>query len=130
MAGNARQFHTQQTHYLRLPFAWNTTNVASGVKVGTLPAGARVLRQTTYIETAFNAGSTNTVSIGYSAGGTDILNAGPAGSQAMLTTAVPIAANSGVNLSADTDVFVTYAQTGGAASAGAGTVVIEYVPNV
>jgi len=126
MAGNARQYHTQQTHFLRLPFTFAT---ASGVslKVGTLPAGARVLRQTTFVETAFNAGTTNTINVGYSANGTDVLNAGAGGAIATLVTAVPAAAGP---IAADTDVFVQYNQTGGAATAGAGTVVIEYVPNI
>lgn len=126
MAGNARQYHTQQTHFLRAAFAYNT---ASGVslKVGTLPAGARVLRTTIDVETAFNAGTTNTINVGYAANGTDLSNAGAGGAQAVLTPAVSIAA---AQIAADTDVFVQYNQTGGAATAGAGTVIIEYAPNI
>jgi hypothetical protein len=64
---SARQFHTQQVHYLRTLFNYNDADVASR-KIGTIPAGSNILRSNTVISTAFNAGTTNTLSVGFTSG--------------------------------------------------------------
>jgi hypothetical protein len=129
---NARQFHTQQTHYLRFPVTFNEANIATGVVKGTLPAGSQILDIGVNITTAFNAGTTNVLVLGSTAGGTNIAtNAetvpGTLGFKRCTTGCAlsPLAAP----LSADTDVFAQYTQTGAAATAGAATIVIAYIPN-
>lgn len=126
----ARQFHTQQVHYLRKTVAYNTTNIANGIKMGTLPAGAKVIDAVVHVTTAFNAASTNVLTAGTNStsydnivGSGDVTEGTPAGYRASVTTAAA------QTLSADTDVYVKYTQTGTAASTGAATVIITYVPD-
>lgn len=127
MPAVARVYHSQQTHFIRATVGFNTAGASTGVVIGRLPAGARVLRQTTIVETAFNAATTNTLDVGVTGAQTSILAAGAAGAVATVGTAVPTA---GAVINADADVLVRYNQTGAAATAGSATVVIEYVPNI
>lgn len=128
MGSTARQTQEQQTATLRAPLSLAALVAAStaGVVIGTLPAGARVLRTHIFIETAFNAGTTN------------VLDIGPTGSPAVflpsatvvagatgLKTAAPTALN-GV-IAADIDVRAIYSQTGTVATTGQATAIVEYV---
>lgn len=54
-------------------FAWNTTDISTGVQAGTLPAGAIVLVCRLTIITAFNASGTDFVNVGFGAGGGDLM---------------------------------------------------------
>ena len=63
-------------HYLR--FKVNYNDAATGVAVNKqwLPKGAIVLRSNLIVPTAFNAGTTNTLSVGFAGGtGTELVNA-------------------------------------------------------
>lgn len=122
---SARQFHTQQIHYLRTLINYNDTDALTR-KMGTIPAGANILRINTCISTAQNAGTTNTLSVGTSSGGTDLVNATAAGSA---TANVVVQAPSGKSLMAsDTDIWATLTQSGTAATAGVVEVTVEYAP--
>jgi hypothetical protein len=122
MAGPARQLHTQQVHYLRKRVNFNDSGIASGVVLGTLPAGALITGQHVDCSTAFNAGTTNALNVGTTATGTEIFtDAATAGRRAPTIAAVRFAN--------DTDIYVSYAQTGTAATAGVADVIINYVPN-
>lgn len=122
MAGHARQLHTQQVHYLRKRVNYNDTLIATGVVFGTLPAGAVLVSQNVRCSTAFNAGTTNALNIGTTAGGTQLFtDAATAGARS------PTIAN--LTFAADTDLYIQYAQTGGAATAGVADIVIGYAPN-
>jgi hypothetical protein len=122
MAGPARQLHTQQVHYLRKRVNYNDTNIAGGVVMGTLPAGAMIVSQNVRVSTAFNAGTTNALNVGTAAGGTQLFtDAATAGARS------PTIAN--LSFAGDQDVFVQFAQTGTAASAGVADIVIGYAPN-
>lgn len=122
MAGIPRQVHTQQTHYYRCRINYNDANIGTGVVKFTLPAGAVILTQNVRVSTAFNAGTTNALNVGTSAGGTQLFtDAATAGARS------PTIAN--LSFASDTDVFIQYAQTGGAATAGVADIVIGYAPN-
>jgi hypothetical protein len=122
MAGPARQLHTQQVHYLRKRVNWNDSAIGSGVVMGTLPAGAMIVSQNVRCNTAFNAGTTNAVNVGTAAAGTQLFtDAATAGARS------PTIAN--LSFASDTDIYVTYAQTGTAATAGQADIVIGYAPN-
>lgn len=122
MPGIARQLHTQQVHFIRKRVNWNDSNIGTGVVFGTLPAGAMIVDQDTRITTAFNAGTTNALNVGTTAGGTQLFtDAATAGARQ------PTIAN--LSFAVDTDLFVQYAQSGTAASAGMADIVIGYVPN-
>ncbi len=121
-ANNARQFHTQQVHYLRRRVNFNDAGIGTGTLVGTLPAGSMIVSQNVRVSTAFNAGTTNALNVGTTAGGTQLFtDAATAGAR------TPTIAN--LSFAADQDIFVQYAQTGTAASAGVADIVIGYVPN-
>jgi len=122
MAGPARQLHTQQTHYLRKRVNFNDSNISGGVIMGTLPAGAMLLSIAVRVNTAFNAGTTNALNIGTSAGGTQVgTDAATAGAR------FPTVPN--LSFASDTDIYVAYAQTGTAATTGQADIVIAYAPN-
>lgn len=126
-ASKARAFHTQQVHFIRTLINYNDVDVANRVMVP-VPAGSNVLRFNTVISTAFNAGTTNTISVGTTAAGTDIINAAAAGAAtANVVTQAPVGK---ALVAADTSYFVTVTLAGTAATAGVAEVIVEYVPAI
>lgn len=122
MAGPARELHTQQTHYLRKRVNFNDAGIAGGVVIGTLPAGSMIVNQAVRVSTAFNAATTNALNVGTSAGGAQVFTAaGTAGAS------LPTIAN--LSFATDQDIYVAYAQTGTAATAGVADIVIQFAPN-
>jgi hypothetical protein len=122
MAQQARVYHTQQIHYIDA-----VLNYDSGVvTVGTLPAGAIILKPISglQVNVAFNAASTNVIDIGTTAND-DLYATDLAGGTVAF---VPLDEAVTQVLTADTTFTATYAQTGTAASAGSGRVVICYIP--
>ena len=100
----------------------------SAVTIGTIPAGAQIIDVNIDVTTAFNAGTTNTVTVGKTGSAAAFVAAtsvGSAGRASVATTGVYSAwANVGTS---DVDyATVTYSQTGTAASAGAARVTIVY----
>jgi hypothetical protein len=98
------------------------------VTIGTLPAGAQIVDINIDVTTAFNAASTNTVTVGKTGSAAAYVastSVGSAGRISVATTGVYSAwANVGTS---DVDyATVTYSQTGTAASAGAARVTIVY----
>lgn len=100
----------------------------SAVTIGTLPAGAQIVDVNIDVTTAFDAGTTNTVTVGKTGSAAAFVTAtsvGSAGRASVATTGVYSAwANVGTS---DVDyATVTFSQTGTAASAGAARVTIVY----
>lgn len=121
--GTARLLHTQQVHFFRKRVNYNDAGIAAGVLVGTLPAGAMLTGLHVRCNTAFNAGTTNALNAGTTPTGTQIFtDAATAGARQ------PTIPN--LSFATDTDFYVSYAQTGTAASAGQADVVVNYVPNM
>ena len=80
------------------------------------------------IDTAFNAGTTNVLTVGTNAGSdNNIVAAADVNEAATGTTSVTTGI--GLSIAADTPVYVRYTQSGTAATAGAATIVILYVAN-
>lgn len=127
MGSTARQTHMQDVHFLRATVS--LADMAAGtVKIGTLPAGARVLDTDGFIETAFNAGTTNVLDVGFAGQiGAFLPSATFLAGATGLKTAKP-SALLGV-IAVDTDVNITYSQTGTAATTGLATVIVQYSPN-
>lgn len=122
MAGPARELHTQQVHYLRKTINFNDSAIGTGVVMGTLPAGAMLISQNVQVITAFNAGTTNAINVGTAAGGAQFFtDAATAGARQ------PAIAN--LSFANDQDVYVQFAQTGTAATAGVARIAIGYAPN-
>lgn len=127
-----RQFHTQQIHYLRKLVNYNDAGIGSGVLMGTIPAGSLILpfASTIIVATAFNAGTTNNLLIGTSAAGNQLCAtadsaAGSAGAKTLALATIGTAAYQ----ASDADIYVTYTQTGTAATAGVARICLAYVPN-
>ena len=97
------------------------------VTIGTLPADAQIVNVNIDVTTAFNAGTTNTVTVGKTGSAAAFVastSVGSAGRASVATTGVYSAwADTG---SAEVDATVTFSQTGTAASAGAARVTIVY----
>lgn len=109
-----------------------TTTIAytdsSAVTIGTIPANAQIINVNIDVTTAFNAGTTNTVTVGKTGSAAAYVTStsvGSAGRASVATTGVYSAwANVGTS---DVDyATVTFSQTGTAASAGAARVTIVY----
>lgn len=122
MPGVARLLHTQQVHYFRKRVNYNDAGIAGGVVFATLPAGAMLVMQNVRVNTAFNAGTTNALNVGTTAGGTQLFT-----DAATLGARSPTIVN--LSFATDTDLFVAYAQTGAVATAGQADIVIGFVPN-
>ena len=100
---------------------------ATAVTIATIPAGAQIVDINIDVTTAFNTGTTNTVTVGTSASAAAYVTStsvGSAGRASVATTGVYSAwANTG---SSDVSATITFSQTGTAASAGAARVTIVY----
>ena len=123
----ARQFHTQQLHFLRKSVTFSDSGTA--LTVGVIPAGSLILKPASgvHVTTVFNAGTTNVMDIGTS-DNDDLF-----GTDLALTAAnfIPLDESIGGYLvSADTTITVTVGLSGTAATTGAGEVVICYIPDI
>jgi hypothetical protein len=100
---------------------------SSAVTIGTIPANAQIVNINIDVTTAFDAGSTNTMTVGKSGSAAAFVastSVGSAGRASVATTGVYSAwADVGAS---QVPVTATYGQTGTAASAGAARVTIVY----
>lgn len=123
----ARDLMLPVTQAISISLAFNTSGASSGVKIGTIPSGAIILRWTARILTAFNAGSTNPITIGTTATGAQVaasasITSGTAGNY----TGAPANSTGWAAFAADQDIFTAYIPTGTAASAGSAIITVEY----
>ena len=144
-----RQNDLQVTHAIRYDFTFNTVNanpngggsattaalaaaaLNAGVPIGALPAGAVVKTIDAYVDVAFNNGTTNTFSVGFTPTGTDLVPAGALGTEALVSTTAPIAASAATKAATaktGTPIWLSTGQTGTAATAGQASVVVTYHP--
>lgn len=129
LSGTARNDGSQNIHFIGRDITFGTVGIgtADTVKVGRIPAGSRLMPAQVHITTAFNAATTNVLTVGQNAGAnTDIVAAGELNELA--TGATIIATGSALTFANDTDIYVRYTQTGTAATAGAATILIPYFP--
>lgn len=119
----ARVLPYQAVHYISADMDFATT---TAVTIGTVPAGATILRAISglQVNVAFNAGSTNVVDIGTTANDDLFATDLAAGTIAF----VPFDEAVTQAISADTTFTATYVPGGTAASAGSGKAVICYIP--
>lgn len=127
---NAREYPQQMVHYLRRTVNYNTAGVATGVSLGTLPAGAQVLKNNVIVKTAFN-GSSGTLTVGTNSTDYNNVHSGMTQTQMAATqNYVGTAGAVGVTLTQDAEVFVKFvAGATTAPTAGSAIVVLSYVPD-
>jgi len=126
----ARQFDWQAEHYLRKTINYNDSGIGTvdTVKVDILPANAFISRVLVRVGTAFNAATTNVLTVGTNAGSDNNLVAANDVDESTTNT-TDVTRGVGLSITADTTVYVRYTQTGTAASAGVATIIVFYVPN-
>lgn len=130
MGAVARQSHLQHVHYLRADVAYNTASSGTAVSMGMLPANAVVLATDISIQTAFNAATTNVLIVGTSGDDDALVAAAGVDETAVASTRVTPATLAGrLSSSADTEIFWKYTQSGTAATAGAATITVTYIPD-
>jgi hypothetical protein len=127
-----RDLSQQELHYYRLTINWNDPNISVGQAFGALGQNWYIHSIDCHVTTAFNASTTNVVTLGTTKTnanevfGTSDLNEASATVQ-HLTSALGLGLNA--TSAADVTLWAKYAQTGVAATAGAVTCVIAYAPN-
>ncbi len=136
MATNTTQIYPAAVHsvtpalkVLRCAISY-TDGATKNYVVGTVPAGAVVIRGTVVVTTAFNWGTNNLIDVGPAAD--------PDGFATIMTLLtignVPLDEMATTNdqgaYTVDTIIYAQMQCTGTAASAGAGFVIIEYVENL
>jgi hypothetical protein len=125
-----RNFGWQAIQYLRATINFNDPGIAGGVACAVLPQYAFVTSSQSFVETAFNAGTTNSVSLGTTAAtGNEITGviAGQTPGFAAQTAAAGLGC--GVTTAGPVTVYAKYVQSGGAATAGKIHIVLAYVLN-
>lgn len=127
---------TQNVEYYRFTINWNDPSISASQYVGQLPSNSYVLSIDADVTTAFNAGTTNVLTVGTTAATHNELVASG------ITAATPgvyhltSAAGLGVQVSMGgtwigqtMPIYLNYTQTGTAATAGQVIITIAFVPN-
>lgn len=130
MGSVARNDGSQHSQFMRKTVNFGDGGIATGVKLGTLPKGAFITGCDVEVITAFNAGTTNVLTVGTLATGNEIVAAadvteGTPGNYTMAT----LAKGRSFAAAADVDVYIRYTQTGTAGTTGQANVVLTYAPN-
>jgi predicted Zn-dependent protease len=132
----ARQNLSLQTSYYRVTVNFNDANISTPQKFGRLLQNAFLSNVACHVTTVFNAGTTNVLTMGtVTTSGGDIIDAATSTKSINEASAtyqqITQAGSLGVSVTsdADHDLWVRYVQTGTAATAGAATCVIEFIPN-
>lgn len=132
-AGDVGRYqYEQQIQYLRFDVTYSDAGIASAVSKSTLPGGAIVIGTDILITTTFNAQTTNVLTAGtngttatnlVASGDVDETTAGLTQNVKPTGAAVlKIVAGSGL-------VWTKFTQTGTAATQGAATIIVKYIPS-
>ena len=125
----ARRQAWQVTNTLKKTINFGDANIANGVAFDeSLPMGAFIISVTVEIVTAFNAGTTNVLTIGTNgpANYNNIVASGDVTPGTPGVTQPTRGLGRSLAAAAETPVFAKYTQTGTAATQGQAVVVIEY----
>lgn len=125
----ARELREQVSHVIRKTVNFDDANLASGVALpASLPAGALITSVLVLVEVAFNAGTTNPLTLGTTPTGNDVAAATDTVAQTVGVKRIDTGTLKG-RLAADSPLYVAYVPTGAAPTAGRATIVVFYVPN-
>jgi hypothetical protein len=132
LAGSsARQLAWQANHTKRYAVNFNDPGLSSGVQFLVLPQGAYVLDAQIEIVTAFNAGTTNPLTVGTNSPGfNNIISTADVNATVPGVTVATRGWGRSLASAADTGVAVLYAPTGAAATQGQAVIVIEFEGNL
>lgn len=124
----------QRLHYIRVRVVVaNVAAFAAGKKIARLPSRAFLHSVKLHKSVAFNSATTDTLQLGSTAAGVDILAATDvktAAGYVDLTAAAGLGVfNNGVGAAGETDLFCRYLQSGAVATLGDATLTIAYIPD-
>lgn len=129
LSGVARNNGSQTIHFIGKDVTFATVGIGTSdtVKVGRVPSGSMLLPAQVRITTAFNAATTNVLTVGTATGSdADVVASNDVDETATGQTIV--ARGAALTFANDTDIYVKYTQTGTAATTGAATILIPYAP--
>lgn len=116
-------YRSNPVHEIAYEVNFDTTNISSGVEIGSLPSGAEIILIDVYIATVFNAGASNSLTVGISAAGVELATAAETGC-GVAGVKRPMAAYALNPLGANRTIYTRYTQTGGAATTGKARITI------
>lgn len=121
----------QRLHYIRVRLVVAQVSAfAAGKKIARLPSRAFLHSIMVDKRTAFNSATTDTVQLGTTAAGVDILAATDIKTAAGFVNVTAAAGlGNAVNNTGEVDVFMRYLQSGAVATLGDVTVIIAYIPD-
>lgn len=123
-----RQDPRQVVNTLRKTVNFNDTGISSGISFdNSIPQGAQITSVIVDIETAFNAVTTNVLTVGQnSTSYNDMVAAGDVDETVAGATSVPRGIGGSLARNGDITPFVKYTQTGTAATTGKAHITITY----
>jgi hypothetical protein len=125
--GVGRRGHLQAVDSICVDINFNDTGAATGIATGKyLPIGGIITGTDVSVNTAFNAATTNVLTIGLNGTTANNIVATVAATAGLVQNLAPTGTALG-KLTADSQVYVKYAQTGTAATTGNATFIIKYV---
>ena len=124
----ARSSGDQTTNYLRAPVNFTTLGTTSIVQVGTLPAGAVVLRAYVVVNQVFNWGTNNLLKVGIVGSDASIISSASLLALGIISATAVLTAAATITPTVDTQIIATSLATGTQATTGSGFIVIEYCP--
>jgi hypothetical protein len=125
----AREYDMQVLHFIRRSVSFDTPLISTDdtILVGVLPAGAVIYDAIVKVSTAFNAATTNYINVGIAGDDDGIVDQ----TDLDLPAAEWQSSRRGCDLTitSDTPVYVTYDQSGTAATTGAAEIIVAYIPD-
>ena len=130
------QNSSHQTSYYSFTVNYNDRGISAGVAFAKLPQNAYITGVSCHVITAFNAGTTNVLTVGTDATTTNqVINAGIS-NQSIDESSVTYqnvsasgALGVGITSPSDVTLYAKYAQTGNAATAGKARCIITFIPD-
>jgi len=124
----ARNSGDQTINYLRAPITFTNLGTVSIVQVGTVPAGAIVLRAYVVVNQVFNWGTNNLLKVGIVGSDASIISSASLTALGNIAATAVLTAAATITPTVDTQIIVTSLATGTQATTGSGFVVIEFCP--
>ena len=120
------QFQPEMAPWSRLTttVSYNSANASTGIFMGILPVRAQIHLIQVNVETAFNAGTTNVLTVGYGASLNEIVAAGDVDESSATTQTVTTGLS--LEFTAEKKVYAKFVETGTAATAGKARISIYF----
>jgi hypothetical protein len=124
----ARNSGDQTINYLRAPVTFTSLGTTGIVQVGTLPAGAVVLRAYVVINQVFNWGTNNLLKVGVVGSDASIISSASLLATGIISATAVLTAAATITPTVDTQIIATSLATGTQATTGTAFIIVEYCP--